>query len=244
MGADYLAGSMPNHVSMSHFLQKPSSMQFFSGLSATIGEPEKFNAWLASVQEAHGYQHTYINHPYRYSHLRKFFYALGKETSAKFKGHDDYQDTERLRFLHPVSMLGYARLLPPDFSLEAADCLSLFSTLENVYAKGVIPFTVDIDSLRPSRFFGGNLFLQQKDIIRYENELKDVLTKLITVSDPQIQQSPLSLVVSQLQDPIVAQTSQFAASAQDVLSGIVHLVSDLYSKGDLVGLLLHTASCR
>ena len=205
-----------------------------SGLSATIGEPDKFNSWLASVQEAHGYQHTYINHPHRYSHLRKFFYVLGEEDYAEYRGLEDYEDTKRLRFLHPVSLLGYTRLLPPDFSLEASDCLSLFHALEDVVSDNRVPVEVDIASLHPSKSLGRNTFLQQKDIIAYETRLKDVLSKLVSVSDPQVKESPLSLVISHLQDPMVIKNSQIRPSPMNVLSGLIHLASDLYVKGDLV----------
>ena len=41
-----------------------------------------------------------------------------------------------MRFVHPISMLSFgARRLPPDFSLEAADCLTLYHALESVREK-------------------------------------------------------------------------------------------------------------
>ncbi|KAF7790532.1 hypothetical protein EIP86_001488 [Pleurotus ostreatoroseus] len=165
-----------------------------------------------------------------------FFYVLGEEAYAEYRGLEDYEDTKRLRFLHPVSLLGYTRLLPPDFSLEASDCLSLFHALEDVVSDNRVPVEVDIASLHPSKSLGRNTFLQQKDIIAYETRLKDVLAKLVSVSDPQVKESPLSLVISHLQDPMVIKNSQIRPSPMNVLSGLIHLASDLYVKGDLPAL--------
>ena len=81
-----------------------------SGLSATIGSPEIFNDWLQSVQEAHGFKHTFIENPHRYSHSGEWSTSL-----------DHRQAPSRSRFLHPISLLfAGIRSLPNDVSLEAS----------------------------------------------------------------------------------------------------------------------------
>jgi hypothetical protein len=48
-------------------------------LSATVGNPEEFSAWLGSTQEANGNKLVTIEHHHRYSDLRKFIYVPPKE---------------------------------------------------------------------------------------------------------------------------------------------------------------------
>ncbi|THG95299.1 hypothetical protein EW026_g6330 [Hermanssonia centrifuga] len=209
------------------------------GLSATIGQPEEFNAWLKSVQEAHGYQHTFIHHAHRYSHLRKYSYILDTKASP-FKGLDNFQNTGRLHFLHPASMLSFGgRTLPPDFSLEAADCLTLFTAL--VSQRDRVQF--DSDSFDPMRFFNQTALLTQKDILGYEAILRDTLSEVIAISDPHDESSPLNAIVRQVQDPAIAEMTSAqqndVPSPKQILSNLIHLVSDLHTSGDLPALLFH-----
>ncbi|GBE83891.1 Uncharacterized helicase [Sparassis crispa] len=204
------------------------------GLSATIGHPERFNDWLQSVQEAHGYNHTFIQHPHRYSHLRKFTYLV-QEKSQTFTGLSNYSSTNRLKFLHPVSMLSFGARnsdLPSDFSLEAADCLTLYQAYHK--CRGRIPF--EPGALDPSQFFSGSApaLLKQKDILRYEVELKTGLSKLISSSDPQDASSALNDVIGCLVDPALQSVdNQYIPSRTAFYDNLIHLVSDLHSSGDL-----------
>ena len=203
-----------------------------SGLSATIGHPEEFNEWLQSVQHAHGFKHSFINHPHRYSHLRKFDYALDIKPSRNFSGLDTYQNSGRLRFLHPVSLAAFgAQSLPPDFSLEAADCLSLYQALREVSQDAGI----DCETLAPARFFRVPGLLKQKDVISYETALKESLQRVTSVSDPQDEDSPLARVVQMLQDP--AASADYVPTPRAIKANLIHLVSDLYSNGDLVSII-------
>lgn len=45
------------------------------GLSATVGAPERFSAWLESVEVNRGRTYSLIIHHHRYNALRKFAYA-------------------------------------------------------------------------------------------------------------------------------------------------------------------------
>ncbi|EIW61285.1 P-loop containing nucleoside triphosphate hydrolase protein [Trametes versicolor FP-101664 SS1] len=210
------------------------------GLSATIGEPEKFNAWLASVQEAHGFKHTFIRHPHRYSHLRKYTYLLQpKDKPAPFNGLAEYRKTERLRFIHPISMLSFgARSLPSDFSLEAADCLSLFYALGDFRDR----LSFDLDALDPTRFFPDSkgTLLKQKEILRYEAALTKEISEMMESNDPQDQDSVLNGVIRKVSDPMVETADQrYIPAAQEFYTNLITLVSDLQASGDLPALLFN-----
>lgn len=205
------------------------------GLSATIGEPEKFNTWLRSVQEAHGFRHTFINWPYRYSHLRKFEYVLRNTADTSFGGLEKHVASDCMRFLHPVSLLSFGpRNLPPDFSLEAADCLSLFYA----FSKAQDTLQIDIEALSPVVHLPSSSLLTQKDVILYESILKDQLKTIISFSDAQDDSSPLNRIVGFVQDPVLANLPADVrarpAAAHAILSHLLGLIADLYKSGDLV----------
>lgn len=208
------------------------------GLSATVGEPEKFNAWLESVQRSKGFEHKFIHYPHRYSHLRKFAYfpqLLRKD--QPFLGLDSNNPpTEVMRFIHPVSTLSFGGTMPPDLSLEALDLLRLHETLKSrsdAYA----------ERLDPTTFFSRNTFIRQKDVLRYETEIKNILARLVEAPDALSPSSPLQRVVQHIQDPVIAQTSKARLNAPPsrprFLSGLVHLLSDLEATDSLPALLFN-----
>ncbi|KAI9465203.1 P-loop containing nucleoside triphosphate hydrolase protein [Lactarius psammicola] len=208
------------------------------GLSATIGEPEKFNAWLESVQRSKGFEHKFIHHPHRYSHLRKFAYfpqLLPRD--EPFLGLDgDHPPTDMMRFIHPVSTLSFGGMMPPDLSLEAPDLLRLHEILKSqsdAYAERLNPIT----------FFSRNMFIRQKDLLRYESEIKDILARLVVAPDSLSPSSPLQRVVRHIQDPVIMQTPKARLNAPPILSkfksGLIHLLSDLKAIGYLPALLFN-----
>jgi hypothetical protein len=207
-----------------------------SGLSATIGMPEKFNSWVETVQKAKGFDHKFIHHPHRYSHLRKFAYfpqLLDKD--KPFLGLDGGRSSnEMMRFIHPVSTLSFAGTMPPDLSLESADVLHLYRVLLSQNVAGV-------ERLDPNIVFSRDTFIRQKDVLRYEAEIKNnVLAGLIAAPDALDSSSLLQKVVQEVQDPVLKETpkSQLNAppSSSVFLSGLIHLLTDMQASGGLVRL--------
>jgi hypothetical protein len=215
----------------------------YSGLSATIGKPERFNAWLETVQKAKGFEHKFIHHPHRYSHLRKFAYfpqLLGKDET--FFGLDGGRSpNEMMRFIHPVSTLSFAGTFPPDLSLESRDLLRLYRVFmsQNI---------ADVERLDPSIAFSRDTFVRQKDVLRYEADIKNVLARLVAAPDALDPSSPLQKVVQEVQDPVLKATpkSQLNSppSSSVLLSGLIHLLSELQASDGLVRPLTYYDSPR
>ncbi|KIL59375.1 hypothetical protein M378DRAFT_14820 [Amanita muscaria Koide BX008] len=207
------------------------------GLSATVGSPEIFNNWLETVQNAHGFKHTFVQHPHRYSHLRKFFYLLDAERkSGDFSGNANYRPTSSTRFLHPISMLSFgARSMPSDLALEARDTATLYQALQR--HKHLIK--CDLEALDPQRFFSyckGQL-LTQNDIIGYENALKEALSPLLASFDPADPSNAFHSVLNTLKDPVLATVPETSLNAAPRLStffhNLIYLVADLHAKDNL-----------
>ena len=206
-----------------------------SGLSATIGMPEKFNGWLETVQKAKGFEHKFIHHPHRYSHLRKFAYFPQLFGGNKpFLGLDaGGSSNEMMRFIHPVSTLSFAGTMPPDLSLESSDLLRLYRVLLSQNVAGV-------ERLDPNVAFSRDTFIRQKDVLCYEAEIKNVLARLTAAPDALDSSSPLQKVVQQVQDPVLKEASKSQLNAPPsssvILSGLIHLLADMQASDGLVRL--------
>lgn len=148
-------------------------------LSATIGNPKEFNAWLASTQKAIGNDLQMVQHPHRYSDLRKFVYSSTK--ASDFQGLSEHRAFAELgldtckdfTFIHPVaSLVNRARGMPDDFSLEARDCFTLWQSMKKHQRAG---YSLD-KNLDPSTL---PTIITKVDIIRWEAALKAVLRSWI-----------------------------------------------------------------
>lgn len=144
-------------------------------LSATVGNPEQFNSWLASTQQSSGFELTMVTHQHRYSDLRKFvfhppkkfsFQGLAERPSFGTLGLDGVQN---FAFMHPVaSLVNKSRGLPDDLSLEARDCLTLWWAMERHKTDS---YPVD-DSLDPAKL---PKVIRKAHIIEWEKDLKALL---------------------------------------------------------------------
>lgn len=124
--------------------------------------------------------------------------------------------------------------MPSDLALEASDTLTLYNAL--VACKDRL--SVDLEYLQPSKFFPDPGFLRQKDILRYESALKDVLGPLITSGESQNQSSPLHSIIYHLQDQVLQEIPKAHLNRVPPRDGfranLIHFVSDLHVNGDLV----------
>ncbi|KAF5334374.1 hypothetical protein D9611_013536 [Ephemerocybe angulata] len=224
------------------------------GLSATIGSPKIFNDWLEAVQTAHGFKHTFINHPHRYSHLRKFYYVLD-DAPPEFTSLSSHEVTGRVRFVHPVSALAFGNAtLPDDLSMEARDTLSLYRALVDVFGRGKGGMDKgELERLDPNVFFAGRKdLLRQKDILEYEAVLKHAVAGLLAgalggepQSDTKALPSSENLafeVISRLQDPMLKKLG----SKLDVIperglfmENLIHMLADLHAKNELPAILFN-----
>ena len=197
--------------------------------------PEKFNAWLETVQKAKGFEHKFIHYPHRYSHLRKFAYfpqLLDKD--KPFLGLDGgHPSNEMMRFIHPVSTLSFAGMMPPDLSLESSDLLRLYRVLLSQNVAGV-------ERLDPNTAFSRDTFVRQKDVLHYEAETKNVLARLMAAPDALDSSSPLQKVVQEVQDPVLKEISKSQLNAPPsssvLFSGLIHLLSEMQASDGLVRL--------
>ncbi|KAJ3535158.1 hypothetical protein NMY22_g6618 [Coprinellus aureogranulatus] len=220
------------------------------GLSATIGSPELFNDWLAKVQEAHGFKHTFVRHPHRYSHLRKFFYVIkDEEEGREFISLSQHKSTERSRFIHPISALSFGRAtIPDDLALEAKDTLTLYRAFRTIASRRGLTSDA-LGKLDPKTFFSGNkLMLRQRDVLEYEAQLKGVMTGLLGGSGPFI---GLSLsdapnvgleVVAELQDPAlkaISSTLDVTPGMRTFKRNLIQLLADLHVQNELPAILFN-----
>ena len=165
-------------------------------LSATVGNPEMFNSWLASTQQSSGHQVTMVTHQHRYSDLRKFSFSPPKKFA--FRGLADYptfgtlglDGIAGLTFIHPVtSLINKSRGMPDDLSLEARDCFFLFQAMDQHQTKG---FPLD-PALDPAKNGLPGGVIRKADIIQWEKELKNQLKRWMIDHD-----SPFDAVLNHL----------------------------------------------
>ena len=82
-----------------------------------------------------------------------------------------------MRFIHPVSTLSFAGIMPPDLSLEAPDLLRLYQVFK---AQNIS----DTEQLDPTTFFSRDTFIRQRDVLRYEADIKNTLSRLVPHTIP------------------------------------------------------------
>lgn len=168
-------------------------------LSATVGNPEQFNDWLAATQRSSGFKLTMIQHHHRYSDLRKFMYNpssdIGSERLEKrvTLGNLGLDENPEFDFIHPVvSLVNRSRGIPADLALEARDCFSLWQTMAK---HQTTDYPVNLE-LGPQASCPQTI--ARVDIIDWEKSLKKLL--LSWISDPK---SPFEQVREELSAPLL-----------------------------------------
>ncbi|KAG7099904.1 hypothetical protein E1B28_001703 [Marasmius oreades] len=196
------------------------------GLSATVGSPEKFNTWLESVQVSRQLGHTYVHHPHRYSHLRKYFYNPPKSRYV-FRGLEDHTDSQGMWFIHPLSLLDvHSTSMPSDLALEARDCLTLYKALKS---RSLVP-----EALEPHKFFSTvKGLISQRDVLRYEKGLKNILSDIIR-QERKTDDDDFTTVISTLGNPKLNKSeADRGMNKRQFKDNFLVLVCDLHAQDNL-----------
>ncbi|KAF2734355.1 P-loop containing nucleoside triphosphate hydrolase protein [Polyplosphaeria fusca] len=216
-------------------------------LSATIGNPHEFSDWLTSTQKALGNDLAMIEHPHRYSDLRKFVYASPKEFN--FEGLSEQRVFAKLGldgcdgfdFLHPVaSLIHQSRGVPSDLALEARDCYTLWKAMSKHQNE---EFPLD-PSLGPASL---PKVITKVDVIAWQDALKSTLARWIADT-----KSPFRLVRNDLsgasasigralldKEESALQLSDTGTSDDYKIEGILPLLSSLHEQDALPGIIFN-----
>ena len=115
--------------------------------------------------------------------------------------------------------------------MEAPDLLRLYRVFKTQNIS-------DTEQLDPTTFFSRDTFIRQRDVLRYEADIKNTLSRLVAANDALDPSSQLQQVVQELQDPIIKQIprSQLNTSPDRpaFLSGLIHLLSVMQATDSLV----------
>lgn len=145
-------------------------------LSATVGNPQDFSQWLTSTQEAIGNKLEMVQHPHRYSDLRKHYYVAPKRFG--FRGLPEkaafgtlgLEGLKEFGYIHPVAALvDKSRSIPEDLGLEPRDCLFLWQAMvKHQTEKYTVP-----EQLNPTKALPE--LMRKADVLAWEKSLKDLL---------------------------------------------------------------------
>eukprot|EP00922_Rhytidocystis_sp_ex-Travisia-forbesii_P062125 GHVS01091981.1.p1 GENE.GHVS01091981.1~~GHVS01091981.1.p1 ORF type:complete len:1980 (+),score=359.93 GHVS01091981.1:89-6028(+) len=129
----------------------------FLAMSATVGNPDSFHAWLTRVSNRKRSTPVHlIHHNERFSDLCAFI----------CDGRDLYP-------LNPVTCLQYSELLadglPPDFYLQPADAVQLYRCLNKLFGVGKLAPALKL--LRPDEAFKGSLAVSKTQYNAYQSKL-------------------------------------------------------------------------
>ncbi|KAK4544752.1 hypothetical protein LTR36_004001 [Oleoguttula mirabilis] len=149
-------------------------------LSATVGNPQEFGDWLTDTQKAIGIKLITVQHTYRYSDLRKYyyvppkqfaFYGLPEKTAFGTLG---LEGLRGFNHVHPVAALvDKSRGIPEDLGLEPRDCYELWKAMVKLQSdKYTVPAELNPEKALPA-------VCRKIDILTWEKGLKEVLRKWI-----------------------------------------------------------------
>ncbi|KAK3113657.1 hypothetical protein LTR53_008839 [Teratosphaeriaceae sp. CCFEE 6253] len=179
-------------------------------LSATVGNPQEFSSWLTDTQKAIGIDLVTVQHPHRYSDLRKYFYVppekfafhgIPAKTAFGTLGLDGLVG---FNHVHPVgALVDRSRGVPEDLSLEPRDCLEVWLAMAKLQTKAhPIPAELDPANALPA-------VCRKVDILNWEKGIKTILRAWIADNT-----SPYDQLVQDLEHSFRAQTREDLQTTQ------------------------------
>ncbi|KAG6161619.1 hypothetical protein E4U51_007000 [Claviceps purpurea] len=225
-------------------------------LSATVGNPEDFRAWLETSEKAKGHELTMIAHSSRYSDLRKFVYHLPIEQNFQglksaegihIPGLDEGQHAAlSFSHVHPVATLvNRNRGKLNDINLEPRDCFVLWKYMSKHQTKD---FCIS-DNLNPEHSFSG--IIKKSDVTKWEAALKRVMERWIQAADspfPSLradlqsltaQSAPVNSKTPKVKEPTSAKSVDPGTEASDLRNAALPLLTDLHRHESLPAILFN-----
>lgn len=172
------------------------------GLSATVGAPDRFSAWLESIEKTRGRKYSLIQHHHRcvfecrsshivfdvlitsslccssYNALRKSAYAPSLPFKRLGPLNEHVASNNSFPHVHPLAALALGDShLPDDLALEPFDCLSLVKAMREVNDVAFDP------ALVPTTYFAKTPSIRIADVIPYEEALKECLLSWMKESE-------------------------------------------------------------
>ncbi|PWN27927.1 P-loop containing nucleoside triphosphate hydrolase protein [Jaminaea rosea] len=192
-------------------------------LSATVGNVGEFGDWMGKIRARHGQKLSVIEHPTRYSDLKKHVFLPPKSegTSESFKGVTKPLDTKSMfRHLHPFSALRpLGASLPSDLEMTPAEQLQLVRKMQK-YANPEAGYAIGED-LDPQTFFGDIVGpLARSHTLKYQAELRKVTLSWMSQPNSRAPGSPFIKVIDALEGNL---TSKLDAADSARVGGISHL---------------------
>ncbi|KAK5112755.1 hypothetical protein LTR62_003853 [Meristemomyces frigidus] len=164
-------------------------------LSATVGNPGDFGGWLTDTQKAIGIDLITVQHPHRYSDLRKYYYVPPKQ--FVFDGIPDRTSFGVLGLeglvgfnnVHPVgALVDRSRGVPADLGLEPRDCFELWKAMTKLQTtEHPVPAELDPAKVLPA-------VCRKIDILNWEKNLKALLREWLADED-----SPYEKLIKELE---------------------------------------------
>ena len=219
-------------------------------LSATIGNPDEFSDWLANTQQAIGFELVTVQHPHRYSDLRKYYYVPPKKFNFQGLPQNSafgtlgLEHANGLSRVHPAAaLLDRSRGIPEDLALEPRDCFELY----NAMAKHATDHYPVPSKLNPTRALPE--VARKLDILKWERSLKEVLQKWIVEAG-----SPYHQVITELErsfrnddrEPLQAtrpdsdlKPAKTASTSDELLQWTLSLLCRLHEQNALPAILFN-----
>ncbi|CAO1632903.1 unnamed protein product [Parajaminaea phylloscopi] len=191
-------------------------------LSATIGNVDEFGEWFSQVRAQHGQKVSIVQHPTRYSDLKKHVFLPPSVQQEKegFQGITKPVDSKLFRHLHPFSALrplGVA--LPTDLEMTPSEQLQLAKAMQK-FADADAGYSFP-DELDPQAFFGSIVGpLTRAHTLAYQAALRKTTQAWMDQGGSREEGSPFIQVIDILEGGL---TAKMDAADRERKGGLSHI---------------------